>query len=191
MTKIVTLSLLLSSLPFAVLANEAPDDRSAEHQIGIRGGWVIQEPEYDTVGKADDRYTGYVYGIDYTFLKRFSDSNRFKWGINAGEEKINNRIKINGSSLDLDYYSTKTAGVIAYEITQQIDVYAKLGLSYNYGDLGSAQINGVGVFETIGFSYQSSNGAFSAIETQIDSFKDDPYEAQTSLSLIIRAGFTF
>ncbi|WED29544.1 porin family protein [Vibrio sp. DW001] len=185
--------LALISLPFFAIADEAPADSSAQHQLGVRGGWVTQQPEYEGLGEADDRTTGHVYGIDYTFLKPFGESGQFKWGVNGGVDKISNTVYFGGSNsgVDVDYYSTRAAGVFAYGITQQIDVYGKLGLSYNYGDFGPKQINGVGIFEAVGFSYQSSNGAFSAIEGQIDTFNDDLYEAPFSLSLIIRAGFTF
>ncbi|MDB1125843.1 hypothetical protein [Vibrio algarum] len=189
------ISLALVSVPFFAFADEAPSDNSAHHQLGIRGGWVMQQPEYNGLDDADDRTTGNVYGIDYTFLKSFGESRKFKWGVNAGVDKVKNTVDftVDGrtTSYPLDYYSTRAAGVFAYGITQQIDVYGKLGLSYNYGDLGTQQINGIGIFEAVGFSYQSSNGAFSAIEGQIDSFKDGDYEAPFSLSLIIRAGFTF
>ena len=187
--------LALISLPFFAFADEAPADISAQHQLGVRGGWVTQQPEYEGLGESDDRTTGHVYGVDYTFLKPFGGSGQFKWGVNAGVDKVSNSIEftVNNrtSSHSLDYYSTRAAGVFAYGITQQIDVYGKLGLSYNYGDLGDQQVNGVGIFEAVGFSYQSSNGAFSAIEGQIDTFNDDLYEAPFSLSLILRAGFTF
>ncbi|MFC1233849.1 outer membrane beta-barrel protein [Vibrio sp. F74] len=193
MKGISLLPLALISLPFFALADEAPSDSSAQHQLGVRGGWVTQQPEYEGLGEADDRTTGHVYGVDYTFLKPFGDSRQFKWGVNGGVDKISNTVYFGGSNsgVDVDYYSTRAAGVFAYGITQQIDVYGKLGLSYNYGDFGPKQINGVGIFEAVGFSYQSSNGAFSAIEGQIDTFNDDLYEAPFSLSLILRAGFTF
>lgn len=191
MKGISLISLALVSVPFFAFADEAPSDNSAHHQLGVRGGWVMQQPEYNGLGDADDRTTGNVYGIDYTFLKSFGESRKFKWGVNAGVDKVKNTVYFDGDHVNVDYYSTRAAGVFAFGITQNIDVYGKLGLNYNHGDFGAQQINGVGIFEAVGFSYQSSNGAFSAIEGQIDSFKDGDYEAPFSLSLIIRAGFTF
>lgn len=182
----------VASIPLLSFANEPTQtENSSENRIGVRGGLVVQQPEYGASGKAINKTTGSVFGVDYTFLSPFDESNHFKWGLYTGVDKVSNTIEYENSDIELDYYSTRAAGVFAYSITSHIDVYGQLGLSYNYGDFGASQIRGIGLFEAVGFSYQSSTGAFSAIEGQIDTFNDGDYEAPISLSVILRAGITF
>jgi hypothetical protein len=186
-------ALALITVPTISFADEAPDDSSAMHRIALRGGFVSQKPENGLMGEEEDRRTGNVYGIEYIFLKPFGESNRYKWGVSGGFDKISNTFYFNDTttSKDLDLFSTRAGGIFGFGITKQIDVYGKLGLSYNHGDVGTEQINGLGVFEAVGFSYQSPNGAFSSIEGQIDTFNDGDYKTPFNLSVIISAGFTF
>lgn len=167
------------------------DERPSDHQFGVRGGWINQRVEYGSQGKTEERDTGVLFGVNYTYLNYFDGTENMKWGLSGGLDKVKNDVYWSNIDGKIDYYSTRASFVIAYGLNQQVDIYGKVGVSYNHGDIGNIQINGVGFYDALGLSYQASTGAFSAIETQIDHFEDGKYKAPLSISLLVRAGFTF
>ena len=155
----LTIALLGAGL-FSTMAMASEPDNS--HRIGVSFFWgstKVADPESDREQNFSD-FNGYNLFYRYQWDPQYGVELAYRQG-SMGIGSVASNIFI-GELEDIDYRAISISGYAGYPLTQQQQLYAKLGLSQNrvamqYRTRRFSETE-VGVIGAVGWQYQFNNG---------------------------------
>lgn len=171
--------LTLAFLGSTLATFQAAAEIKTEHQVGLKAVHSRQELKNSTTSSVANDYG---FGVETTFLYTPDEQNQDLYlGVNAGYERIDQE----GN----DFSFWELSPVIAYNLADNLQVYAKAGFAKWEVDINSA-ISGVDLIYGVGIMASADSNIYSGLEITSLSGDDGGVDMDDFMASV-RVGYKF